>query len=133
MNAVGLCVPRQEWRLQGFVVVLLVLGFFLHAVVLPATADAAPYITRGEIMSRAFSALDTTYSQAGTHPKSWKPSEEYSEPQVDCSGLVQKSWQVPEQIYYGRWNEERPRPPRTMRLTCRGMVPTGARPASLLF
>ncbi len=105
MNAVGLYVPRQGWRLQGFVVVLLVLGFFLHALVLPAAADAAPYITRGEIMSRAFSALDTTYNQAGTHPKSWKPNEVYSEPQVDCSGLVQKSWQVPEQIYYGRWNE----------------------------
>lgn len=71
---------------------------------LASEATATPSISRNEIMSRAFSARYQPYGQTGTHVKSYEPDVTHSEPVIDCSGLVQKSWQVPEQIYPGRWD-----------------------------
>lgn len=79
---------------------LLVLGFLGP---LAPEALATPSISRNEIMARAFSARYTPYGQTGSHVKSYFPESWASEPVIDCSGLVQKSWQVPEQIYPGDW------------------------------
>jgi hypothetical protein len=72
-------------------------------------AHAMTPITRAEIVSRAYSALDTPYAQQGVHIKSYQPDESFNEgkqncgdePYIDCSGLLQKSWQVPDQMYPG--------------------------------
>jgi hypothetical protein len=76
-------------------------------------ADAARLMSRGEIVSRAYSALATPYSQDNSlHVKCYVPDEKIEEgeancgdePFIDCSGLLQKCWQLPDQIYPGNWS-----------------------------
>lgn len=85
------------------------IGLSLAGLCLAGPAHARS-ITRGEIMARAWSAQYTPYGQTG-HYKSYAPDEYYDEggetsdePYIDCSGLVQKAWQIPDQIYPGQWN-----------------------------
>ncbi len=82
---------------------------FVLVLLLNGSAQALPLASRGEIISRAYSALYTPYAQQGTHIKSYQPDEAIDEgpgncgeePFTDCSGLLQKCWQVPRQLYPG--------------------------------
>ena len=84
--------------------------------VCPWPACASPVPLTLEASHEAKSWLEhgraqyTPYGQTG-HYKSYAPDEYYDEggetsdePYIDCSGLVQKAWQIPDQIYPGQWN-----------------------------
>ena len=62
-----------------------------------AVADAAPpFMTRGEIIARAETALDLPYVWGR---ESWVPNQATGMGS-DCSGLVLKCWQVPKTLLY---------------------------------
>jgi hypothetical protein len=96
----------RRWVLAGVAAICLALMLLLS---LDAAAQAIAATSRGEIISRAFSALETPYSQTAYHCKSYLPDELLDEgsgncadsPYTDCSGLLQKCWQVPTQLYPG--------------------------------
>lgn len=76
----------------------------------PASVYAISLMSRGEMVTRAYSALGNKYAEAGqTHLKSYIPDvaadgpPSTHEPYIDCSGLLQKCWQVDDQKYPGEY------------------------------
>lgn len=84
-----------------------VLGGMLLATLLATPALAVEMIYKGEIMARAWSARGTLYeidTGDNVHIKSYRPDTVYAdEPKIDCSGFLQKVWQVPADMYPGEW------------------------------
>lgn len=90
--------------LRGVLGLTLTLSFVLA---LAGQVQAVDSIYLGEIMARAWSAQGTLYAQylnENVHLKSWRPDTVYGdEPRVDCSGFIQKVWQVPSDMYPGEY------------------------------